>query len=358
MGSQRLRIGMINHFMPQVGRKHGGVVQFAHNLADGLVRRGHQVNVWTYTLEPEGAHYTTSLLPGRRFVQSWLGLRLTHGLLGNLFFCLPSYKDVDVLLAHGDTALLGLKNRRVVRVMHGSALGEAFSASNPLRFLSQILIYLQELGSAMLQPYTVGVSRNTSRSNPFVRRWIHNGIDTVRFCPKPEVLSQYPSILFVGTLGGRKRGNFLLDVFQREIQPHFPDAVLEMVSEEGPPIHGVRYHTGISEELLIGLYQQSWVFASPSRYEGFGLPYVEAMACGTPVLATHNPGSREVTQNGKFGILARDHEFGCRLRGLLNEEKLRTRLLEKGLHRASELSLERMLDQYEALFREIAKKNG
>ncbi|MDE0821935.1 MAG: hypothetical protein OSA95_12490, partial [Opitutales bacterium] len=138
--------------MPESGIKHGGVVQLAHNLAQGLVRRGHKVTVWTYTMEPEGALYSTRKLSGQWFVRSWLGLRLTHGLFGNLFFFLPNYTGSDVLLAFGDTALLGLRRRNVVRVMCGSALNEAISARNPLRFIAQLIIYIQELGSALWQP--------------------------------------------------------------------------------------------------------------------------------------------------------------------------------------------------------------
>ena len=74
----------------------------------------------------------------------------------------------------------------------------------------------------------------------------------------------------------------------------FPQAQLTMVATTGPPMQGVTYCTGIAEAELVRLFQQSWVYASPSVYEGFGLPYLEAMACGTAVVASPNPGSREL----------------------------------------------------------------
>ena len=358
MKGKELRIGIVNHFMPESGIKHGGVVQLAHNLAQGLVCRGHKVTVWTYTMKPERALYSTRKLPCQWFVQSWLGLRLTYGLLGNFFFFLPSYKGTDVVLAFGDTALLGLKMRKVVRVMCGSALNEAISARNPVRLIAQLLIYIQELGSAWWQPNTVGISFNSTRSNPFVRRWIHIGIDRARFYPNPELRNKTPTILFVGTLGGRKRGDLLLSWFQRQIQPRFPNAILHMVTENGPVISGVHYHKGISEEELILLYQQSWVYASPSCYEGFGMPYLEAMSCGTPVLATPNPGSCEVLANGEFGILSDDLAFSSNLVDLLSQRELRSKYIERGLLRAEELSFERMLDQYEKLFQNVNEGIG
>jgi len=355
MNGKELRIGMVNHFMPELGVKHGGVVQLAHDLAQGMSQRGHKVIVWTYSSRPAGALYETKPLPAAGFVKSWLGARLTFGLLGNFFFFLPKYKNLDALLLHGDTALLGLKRRNLVRVMHGSALGEAFTARNPFRFFVQLIVYLQELFSAWMQPNTIGVSRNSTRYNPFVRKWISNGVDTAQFRTDSSSRSSVPSILFVGTLGGRKRGGWLLDQFKEQVLPKFPDAVLNLVTETGPEVSGVRYHTGITKEALASLYRECWVYASPSLYEGFGLPYLEAMASGTSVLATPNPGSIEVTGGGEYGLLADDMEFVPKLIDLLSREDLRCEMVNKGLKRAEELSLERMLDQYESLFRNIAE---
>ena len=97
---------MVNHFMPESGVKHGGVVQMAHTLAQGLALRGHEVTVWTYSPRPVDALYQVKPLPGERFARSWLGARLTFGLLGNIFFAFPRYRDLDVLVAHGDLSLI------------------------------------------------------------------------------------------------------------------------------------------------------------------------------------------------------------------------------------------------------------
>ena len=56
-------------------------------------------------------------------------------------------------------------------------------------------------------------------------------------------------------------------------------------------------------ERLIELYQQAWLFCLPSSYEGFGVPYIEAMSCGTPVVATPNAGAREVLEEMAGGTL-------------------------------------------------------
>ena len=70
---------MVNHFMPESGVKHGGVVQMAHTLAQGLALRGHEVTVWTYSPRPVDALYQLKPLPGERFARSnyYVAFRLT-----------------------------------------------------------------------------------------------------------------------------------------------------------------------------------------------------------------------------------------------------------------------------------------
>jgi glycosyltransferase involved in cell wall biosynthesis len=75
------------------------------------------------------------------------------------------------------------------------------------------------------------------------------------------------------------------------------------------------------------------------------------MACGTCVVATPNPGSREVLQDGRFGILADDPAFGDALVGLLGDAQRRLDMEAAGLGRSNQLSLDAMLDRYETLLR-------
>lgn len=352
------RIAMFSYGLPCVGEKRGGIEQVAHDLANALTDRGHSVTVFTYDPRPPDARYATAPLPCRRFVMSWAGRRMTMGYLGNIFALGPDYRPFDVILAHGDSLLLPLARKPVIRVMHGSALEEARSASSIGRRLLQLGVYAQELLTALLQPGTVGVSVNTQRSNPFVRRIVTNGIDLSRFRPDSTATSDRPSILFVGAMGGRKRGAWLLDRFTRDIRPRHPDAELHMVTIPGPSAPGVTYHTGITPEQLVRLYQYCWVYASTSTYEGFGLPYVEALACGLPVVATPNPGSREVLDNGRFGRLAQDANFAEVLSALLSDPAERSRLGALGLKRSQAFDIAKMSENYEAIISHMVSRNG
>lgn len=347
------KIAVFSYGLPHPGEKRGGIEQVAHDLANALVDRGHTVTVFTYDPRPSDARYDTGPLPCRRFVMTWLGRRLAMGYLGNVLALGPRYGGFDVILAHGDSLLLPLSGKPVVRVMHGSALEEAFSATSPGRAALQAGVYLQELVTALLQRGTVAVSANSRRYNPFIHRVIPDGIDLAVFHPDQMARSQRPSILCVGALEGRKRGSWLLDRFDQVIRPAFPDAELHMVTTPGRPVAGVTYHTGIAAEALVRLYQYAWVYASPSTYEGFGLPYVEALACGTPVVATPNPGSREVLDDGRFGRLASDEEFAREVCRLLADGGERHRAAREGLERASQYDIARSAALYEGVIEEL-----
>ena len=93
---------------------------------------------------------------------------------------------------------------------------------------------------------------------------------------------------------------------------------------------------------------------SPSSYEGFGLPYLEAMACGTAVVATPNPGSREVLESGTHGRLVDDAGFAAAIVDLLGDDNSRHALEASGLRRAQQLSVDSMIDRYEAVLAELS----
>jgi glycosyltransferase involved in cell wall biosynthesis len=349
----RLRLAMFSYGLPTEGQKRGGIERSAHTLADGLARRGHEIVVFTHDSRPSSAVYEVRPLPWKAFVDTWLGRRITMGYLGNVLAVLPDYGGFDAIVAHGDSLFLPLTGKPVVRVMHGSALGEARSARTAGRFILQCGVYGQEILTALTQHGVVAVSESARRDNPFVRHVIPHGVDEHVFRVDAESRSRHPSIAFVGTLKGRKRGQFLLDIFQNTIRPAHPDAVLTIVGETGAPLPGVEYRVGVSDHELASLYQRAWIYASPSTYEGFGLPYLEAMACGTPVVATRNSGSHEVLDGGAYGVLVSDADFAQTLSSLLADSQARARLAASGLERAREFSLAAMLTRYEELLCEL-----
>jgi glycosyltransferase involved in cell wall biosynthesis len=274
------------------------------------------------------------------------------GYLGNLLWLLPPVHQFDVLLTHGDSMLLPLAGKPFVRVMHGSARQEAASATSIGRFILQAGVYLQELAGAALHRETVAVSENARRANRFVRHVIPNGVDRRVFHPGAAARADTPTLVFVGALSGRKRGAWLLDLFERTIRPGVPDAELHMVCAPGPRPPGVSYHVGVTDSELASLYCRAWLCVSPSTYEGFGLPYAEALACGTPVVATPNDGSREVL-SGRGGVLVDDAAFAAAVLQLLTNAASRRRLTDEALARRADYDLETTIDAYDRLLRAL-----
>jgi glycosyltransferase involved in cell wall biosynthesis len=348
-----MRLAIFSYGLPVQGQKRGGIERVADALAQGLTDRGHDVCVFSHDEKPAGASYKVRELPWKRFVNTWLGRRVTMGYLGNVMALLPDYRSYQLIISFGDSLLLPLKNKPVLRVMLGSALGEAMSAQSLGRFVLQAGIYLQELATALTQK-TVGISRNTREYNPFVRKTISLGVDRTIFFPKPGLKTPEPSLIFVGTMEGRKRGRFLLKIFETVVRRVYPQATLTFVGPAGERMAGVTYHTGVSDEHLADLYRRAWLCVSPSIYEGFGLPYLEAMACGTAVVATPNPGSREVLRNGACGRLVEDAPFATAILDLLRDHSARQALEAAGLRRAEELSLSSMVGRYEAVLAEMS----
>jgi phosphatidyl-myo-inositol alpha-mannosyltransferase len=352
-----LRIGVFSYGLPVAGQKRGGIERVAHDLADGLGRRGHEVTVFSHDPRPPGAAYAVARLPWRRFVDSWIGRRVTMGYLGNVLWLLPRVSGFDVLLTHGDSLLLPLKGKPFVRVMHGSAREEAASATSVGRRLLQAGVYVQELAGAALHTATVGVSANTRLANRFIRHVIPNGVDRRVFHPGAALRADRPALVFVGTLGGRKRGAWLLELFDAVIRPQVPRAELHMVCPHGPERAGVTYHVGLSDAALAALYCRAWLCVSPSTYEGFGLPYAEALACGTPVVATPNPGSHEVLATGG-GVLATDAAFAATVVALLSDDLRRRALEEEARARAGDHDLETTIDAYEVVLLSLLHGQG
>ena len=162
--------------------------------------------------------------------------------------------------------------------------------------------------------------------------------------------SATPTVLFVGTYGNRKRGKLLMDVFAREVLPKLPEAQLWMVCSDAPAAAGVCVLGRLSQAELVARYQRAWVFCLPSTYEGFGIPYIEAMAAGTAVVASPNVGAVEVTREGQDGLIATDDKLGEALVQVLTDEVLRHKLEAAGRKRVKEFDLNSVCERYEEIY--------
>ena len=332
-----MRIATISYYLPPVD--HIGAGYQMHYTANAYVRHGHQVTMFSpYREKAPDALYDMVQVPvgkTNRVLQLAWNMR-KQDLTG-----------FDLLHAAGeDYWLLGKKRPYHIRTFHGSCLAEAVKISGlPAKFRMSVLGLL-EWAACAVADRKVSVSHNNRKYIPFAREVIWNGVDLTVFRPG-TFKSPNPSILFVGTMDYRKRGSALLDIFQREIRSAIPNAELWIAREEKPvEAEGVRWFGRVSLEKLVELYQQAWVFCLPSSYEGFGVPYIEAMASGTAVAATPNVGALEVLENGKYGRIADLPELGATLLELLRDERQRKAMEQRGLIRAQEFSWDSIVRAY------------
>ncbi|MFI5008812.1 MAG: glycosyltransferase family 4 protein [Solirubrobacterales bacterium] len=341
-----LRIGVFSASLPRPGQKPGGVDVHIHRLANRLVGRGHCVRVASFSPSPADASYESVAMRPRGLGEHTLA-RLT---LVSAAFNLLDTSDLDVVHLHGDDWFY-LRRRGVptVRTFHGSALLEARHATRARRRARQLACFALELAASRLATANYGLIPGDG--TPYrVRGPLPIGVDPGG--ASDAARSPNPTVLFVGTWEGRKRGQMLHDAFQRHVRPLVPEARLQMVCEE--PVRagseGVEWMGAPGEARLAELYRQAWVFCLPSSYEGFGLPYLEAMAQGAAVVATPNPGARHVLAEGRDGVLVDPAGLGEAITWLLLDKRARLNLARHGRERAQAFSWEAALDAHERAY--------
>ena len=335
-GLLHLRITVVSFYLPPKDRIGAGVQM--HMLANAYAALGHEVTVVSPTNHKESdANYTLSTvqLDGRNRILKWSR-------------ALKDYKfEADIVHFGGDDHLVFAGRRFVhLRTFHGSCFAEAQVASKVANKVRMVYLGITELLAQRSADVCAVVSAHTNRYFPDTNIVIPNGVDLLSFSAS-ATKSDVPTILFVGTLDSRNRGRELLNAFVTHIQPRIPNAELWIVRESGIVDNpGVKVFGSVSQEKLIELYQQAWVFCLPSSYEGFGVPYIEAMACGTPVVATPNPGALDVLDYGKYGVVTKLDDLGTSLMSLLSNEQERVKYTELGLTRSKEYDILKVAQRY------------
>ncbi len=215
---------------------------------------------------------------------------------------------------------------------------------------------------------------------------VHHGVDHDRFSPRQdrrdardEVRARFGIegrfVLCVSNFQRKKNTERLVEAFgrlvrvQRGVQLVLAgwhtarfQLVRDLIRQLGLE-DDVRVLGHVPDDVLPALYTGADVFALPSLHEGFGIPVLEAMACGTPVLASNVYALPEVC--GDAAVLVDPYSVGDIADGLLSilEDPERAATLRgRGLERASQFtwrrSAERHLQAYERLLRRAAPEDG
>ncbi len=207
---------------------------------------------------------------------------------------------------------------------------------------------------------------------------IPGGVDS-RFQPAPQSAVadvrrtyglEHPYVLAVGVIEPRKNFPRLIEAFARFRRQ--ADQPYQLViaggkgwlsdetyreAERSAFASDIRFTGYVPDAHLPALYSGARVFAYPSLYEGFGLPVLEAMACGTPVVCANTSSLPEFAGDAAYLVPPEDPgAIASALETVCGEDGLRNQLHQRGCERARayrwERSAERLLELYDRVYTE------
>lgn len=205
---------------------------------------------------------------------------------------------------------------------------------------------------------------------------IYNAIDE-RFLRPPDEAEMdrvrqrwqltHPFVLYVGNIKRHKNVERLIDAFARARVGGLEDLQLVIVGDEiskYPALRQAVHRHRLDKQVrflgfqpygtLASIYRLARAFVFPSLYEGFGLPPLEAMACGTPVVTSNVSSLPEVA--GGAALLVDPHDADAIAEGIrraVTDEALRATLIEKGAARARDFSWAQSVAAIHKIYMEV-----
>ncbi len=225
---------------------------------------------------------------------------------------------------------------------------------------------------------------------------VHCGVDTKVF--RPESLRQSsaraplhphpgplpsrerergrrPTVLFVGAIVENKGAKVLVEAVLR-LRRKYPDIRLQMIGKGGPDLmdqltamisrdqagENIEFLGFVDLEKLPDYYRAADLFCSPAaEYEGFGQVFLEAMACGCPVVASTAGGAAEAVAHEETGLLVAPNDIAGTAEAidrLLCDANLRGRLSQRGRERVDEyFGLDRFVHRVEAVYEKAIRRS-
>jgi mannosyltransferase len=186
---------------------------------------------------------------------------------------------------------------------------------------------------------------------------IHLGVDTGSFYPEPSLASQanQQTVLFVGQRGGYKRFDLAVEAICASprlslgvVGPKLSDAERSLLQErlcsrwrEFGPVSNFELHK---------LYSTAFAFIYPSDYEGFGLPILEAMACGCPVVASNLSSLPEVGGQAALYAANQSGESYAAVLSALDDVAKREVAVSAGIERTKHFDWSLTLQKIQAVY--------
>lgn len=367
-----MRIGIDAHF---VGMRYGGNEQYFANLIRHLSRRaedGDEYFVFTHRLAAAdclpGVNAQFIPLAGRsvywqRAVEiPYHCRRLDLDVLHVPFNFLPVFRAKKIVTIH-DLAFLDLSQayapleRARMTLLTRFAARWADHVFTLSEFSKRCVMERYEVEETRISVTPCGVDRSVFRPYSKVQR--------EAFRSRMNLGWQY--LLFVGMLQERKNVLTLLKAFdivrsRRKGVLHLvllgrtgwrAEAVFAFIRERGLG-DLVHHYAGVDSDSLAGFYNAAAVFVFPSLFEGFGIPLLEAMSCGCPVISSNVTSMPEVYGDAAVGFNPRDgEELAHRIETVLDDQALREGLVRRGFENCARFSWERTASIAQAAYHSV-----
>lgn len=379
-----LRIGIVCH------PTYGGSGVVASELALSLAARGHCVHLFSYAVPPRLARspgpvqmHVAQGIPYPLFqstphdlaiVSSILTLHRSEGLdIVHAHYAIPH--AVSTYLARAAAFFdQGRRAPRMVTTLHGTDI--TIVGNDPAYApLTQFVIQQSDAVTAVSHDLARRTRENFCLdygSQPCPIEVIHNFVDTELFRPgaAEHAPDGVPSAVHVSNFRAVKRVPWMLRAF--ELATRGSQARLTLAGD-GPdlaPCRALARDLGIAERVIFlgerdalpELLAPADVFVLASSEESFGLSALEAMSCGTPVVATRVGGISEVVDEGVSGLLAEADDlegFAAHLRKLLFDRPLARRMGEAAREVAvSRFTRAAVVARYEGLYRRLLARDA
>jgi phosphatidylinositol alpha-mannosyltransferase len=196
---------------------------------------------------------------------------------------------------------------------------------------------------------------------------IPNGVDTSRFNPEGKRLQEFSGkkvILFLGRLDPRKGLSVMVEAFPL-IKKEIPEAMLLVAGKGVPPENvpenlkkSIIFKGMISNEMVPVYYRSADLYCSPALYgETFGIVLLEAMACGTPVMASNIDGYREVIPDKEMLFERGNPEsLADKTISILKNDSKARRIIRIGLEISKKYDWQRVAEKTEYFYRTLLEK--
>lgn len=413
-----LRIAQISvHTCPLAtlgGKETGGMNVYVRDLSRELARRGHHVDVFTRSQDPTVPRVSRALGRGARVIHIRAGPEEPYP-KHQVFQHLPEFVEgvlaqaerdgiaYDVIHSHywlsgwAANQLRGRWGSPIVHMFHTlgkmkNRVARTAAAQEPAVRI-QVEEQVVRLADRIIAPTALERDQLIAQygAEPDRIRVIPPGVDLERFHPLPpaqakEHLGLDPQcriILFVGRIEPLKGIDTLLWAISLIARRH-PDLICRLCvpiiggnpyrvedNDEMVRLQALREALGIEQvvtflgaqdqDMLQYYYASAEMVVMPSDYESFGMVALEAMACGTPVIASDVGGLAHLVRHGRTGYRVPPRDPGAladKITRLLTDEGLRRRMGQRAACWAEGYAWPLIADRIEAVYAEVLKGRG